>query len=145
MAEEASAFSSRVDVNDDSFLSPESMSEAVKNYCQKTGQVQPETIGELAACIYQSLAESYAETIKEIESITGKTFLAINIVGGGSKADYLNQLTAKATGKMVYAGPTEATAIGNLVALMLKEEEFESLEEARECVYKSFDIEQIGV
>ncbi|MGB4658552.1 MAG: FGGY-family carbohydrate kinase, partial [Mobilitalea sp.] len=145
MAEEASMFPSRVDVNDDCFLSPENMSEAVKSYCLKTGQVEPRTIGEMAACIYQSLADSYAKAIKEIESITGKNYHAINIVGGGSKADYLNKLTAKATGKIVYAGPTEATAIGNLMVLMLKEEEFSSLAKARECVYHSFDIAEVGV
>ena len=99
-----------------------------------------QTVGEVATVVYQSLADSYGQTIKEIESITGKNYEAINIVGGGANADYLSQLTANSTGKTVYAGPTEATAIGNLVAQMLKADEYESLEAARKGIFKSFAV-----
>ena len=80
------------------------------------------------------------ETLEELEAITGRTYQAVNIVGGGSNAEYLNQLTAKATGKTVYAGPGEATAIGNLLAQMIRAGEFQGLTEARAAVYHSFEI-----
>lgn len=140
MAAECTDFPSRVDVNDDVFLAPKSMIGAIQDYCRAKGEPVPETPGQLATVIYQSLAESYGETVKEIEAISGRTYSKIHIVGGGSNADYLNQLTATATGKPVYAGPTEATAIGNLTAQMLKDGVFASLEEARTCIFDSFGV-----
>lgn len=140
MAEESRDFSSRVDVNDQSFLSPDSMIEAIKQYCQKTGQPVPETVGELAAVVYRSLAQSYGETVKELETIAGRIYDSIHIIGGGSNAAYLNQLTADATGKTVYAGPGEATAIGNLLAQMIHAGDLADLKGARQCVRDSFEI-----
>lgn len=140
MAEEAKAFPSRVNVNDDCFLAPENMTIAIQNYCRRTQQQIPDTLGKIASVIYQSLAESYAETVKEIERITGSTYRAINIVGGGANAVYLNELTAEKSGRIVYAGPGEGTAIGNLMAQMIKAEEFMGLEEARNAVFASFEI-----
>ena len=140
MAEEAKDFPSRVDANDECFLSPESMIEEVKDYCRRTGQKGPETLGEIATVIYTSLAECYAKTAKELEEMTGRTFSRIHVVGGGSNAGYLNELTARATGKEVHAGPGEATAIGNITAQMLKAEEFKSIEEARTTIHESFGI-----
>jgi rhamnulokinase len=140
MAEVCREFPSRVDVNFEGFLSPKNMTEAIRDYCRKTSQPVPETPGEIAAVIYQSLAQSYGSTVREIESVTGKTYAAIHIVGGGSNAEYLNRLTAKATGKTVYSGPVEATAIGNVVVQMLKDGEFASLEEARNAIAESFPI-----
>ena len=140
MAEEVKAFPSRVDVNDDSFFAPDSMIGAIQDYCAAAGQPVPETPGEISTVVYQSLADSYGETVKEIEEITGKCYDAINIVGGGSNADYLNQLTANSTGKTVYAGPNEATAIGNLVAQMIEFGEFADLEAARKNIFKSFAV-----
>ncbi len=140
MAEEAKDFPSRVDANDECFLSPESMIEEVKDYCRRTGQKVPETLGEIATVIYTSLAECYAKTAKELEEMTGRPFSRIHVVGGGSNAGYLNELTARATGKEVHAGPGEATAIGNITAQMLKAEEFKSIEEARTTIHESFGI-----
>ena len=140
MAEEARDFPSRVDVEDDAFFAPTSMIEAIQEYCQKTNQLVPKTPGEIATVVYQSLAECYGKTIREIELLIGKSYDAINIIGGGSNADYLNELTAKCTGKTVYAGPTEATAIGNVVAQMIADGVFSSLEDARENIFKSFEV-----
>lgn len=140
MAEECRDFPSRVDVNDERFLAPDSMIEAIRCVCRETGQKVPESVGEIATVIYQSLAESYGETVKEIESITGKSYDSINIVGGGANADYLNQLTADRTGRVVHSGPTEATAIGNLTVQMLKNGEYASLGEARKAIFNSFEI-----
>jgi rhamnulokinase len=131
---------SLIDCNDASFLSPDSMVEAVKVYCKNTAQQVPETLGEIAAVIYHSLAKCYADTKRQIEELTGKHFDCIHIIGGGSQADYLNKLTAKYTGCKVLAGPTEATATGNILAQMLRNNEFSSVAEARECVATSFGI-----
>lgn len=133
-------FPSRIDVNNDVFMAPDNMIEAIKKYCADTNQPVPETLGEIATVVYASLAECYAETIKGIEEFAGRTFSRIHVVGGGSNAGYLNELTAKATGKEVHCGPGEATAIGNLLAQMLKTGEYVSKEEAREAVHKSFDV-----
>lgn len=129
-----------VDCNADCFLAPESMVRAVQDACEKSGQQVPQTAGELAAVIYNSLAECYRETMKELEAVTGNTFGCIQIVGGGANADYLNQLTADRTGRIVYAGPTEATAIGNLTAQMIKAGEFRTLSDARSAIFQSFPI-----
>lgn len=140
-----STIASIVDCNDDRFLAPKNMTEEVKAACRETGQQVPETLAEVAAVIYNSLAECYARTIKEIEEITGKHYDRIHIVGGGANADYLNRLTAKATGVPVYAGPTEATAVGNLTAQMITGGELANLTEARECIFRSFPIAEYTV
>ncbi|MDE7311152.1 MAG: rhamnulokinase [Eubacterium sp.] len=142
MAESDRAFPSRVDVNDDAFLAPENMTQAVQEACRTSGQRVPQTTGEIAAVIYQSLAQCYGKTVRELEKNTAKAYESIHIIGGGSNAAYLNQLTADATGKTVYAGPGEATAIGNLMAQMICQKELESLAQARKCVFDSFGIKR---
>ena len=93
--------------------------------------------------IYDSLALSYADAIKELERNTGKTYSTLNIIGGGSKDTFLNELTAKATGKKVITGPTEATAIGNLIMQMIGTGDIKDLPEARKIIKKSFDIKEV--
>ena len=129
-----------VDCNDDCFLAPKSMIKAVQDFCSRTGQQAPETVGEISSVIYNSLAKCYGDTVQEIEEITGKKYSTIYVVGGGSNAGYLNELTAKYTGKKVSAGPSEATAIGNVIVQMLHDGIFKDLPEARTCVRESFDI-----
>ena len=133
-----------VDANDDRFLAPRNMTEEVKLACKESGQPVPETLAEVAAVIYNSLAKCYGKTIAEIEKLTGKYFAYVHVVGGGANAEYLNELTAMATGKPVLAGPTEATAIGNLSAQMIAEGELKNLKDARNCIYDSFDIKIVG-
>ncbi len=133
--------SSIVDCNDQSFLAPKRMIEAVQSYCEKTSQQVPQTIGEIAAVIYNSLAKCYGETVQQIEAITGCNYSHIHVVGGGANADYLNELTARYTKKDVYAGPSEATAIGNILNQLIYAKMFANLKEARQCVKDSFEIE----
>ncbi len=129
-----------VDCNDDCFLAPKSMIKAVQDFCSSTGQQVPETVGEISSVIYNSLAKCYGDTVQEIEEITGKKYSTIYVVGGGSNAGYLNELTAKYTGKKVSAGPSEATAIGNVIVQMLHDGVFKDLPEARTCVRESFNV-----
>jgi rhamnulokinase len=129
-----------VDCNDNRFLAPDNMCQEVKLACQESGQQIPQNLAEIAAVIYNSLAKCYADTLGEIEQMTGKKYEKIHIVGGGSSADYLNRLTAKATERTIYAGPSEATAIGNIAAQMIAQKELSNLHEARKCIYHSFPI-----
>lgn len=138
-------FISTVDVNDEAFLAPDSMIKALQDYCEKTGQEKPETECELLYCVYKSLANCYAETVSEIEEVTGRSYDTIHVVGGGCQDRFLNRLLVETTGKEVYAGPVEATAIGNLMAQMLRDKLFEDLKEARQVVAKSFDVKRIEV
>lgn len=141
-AMEAADFPTRVDTEDYCFLAPESMIEALKDYARRTGQPVPETPGQLATVVYASLAESYARAVDELEEITGRKFNKIHVVGGGSKDTYLCELTAKATGRPVFAGPTEATAVGNLTVQMLADGVFADLPQARDTIFKSFGVKQ---
>ncbi len=142
MAEKEKAFASLVDANDSCFLAPANMTKEIQDFCMRTGQKVPQTPGEIACVIYQSLAQCYGKTVQEIEANTGRTYENIHVIGGGANAAYLNRLTAQATGRTVYAGPGEATAIGNIMAQMIRTGEFTGLAEARECVAESFEIQR---
>ncbi len=139
-AAEKSKVKSIVDCNDSRFLKPDSMIEAVKSACADSKQEIPQTHGDIAAVIYNSLAKCYSETAKELENITGRKFSSINIVGGGSGDPYLNKLTAKYSNREVLAGPKEATAIGNLIVQFTANGDFDGLKSARDCISRSFDI-----
>jgi rhamnulokinase len=132
--------SSMVDCNDSRFLAPSNMVLEVQKACGENNQQIPIGIGEVAAVIYNSLAECYKKTVFELEKLTNLTFDCIHVVGGGANAEYLNQLTATATGKKVCAGPSEATAIGNILAQMISAGELEDLTSARKCVKQSIDL-----
>ncbi len=143
LAIECNSTGSIVDLNDNRFLAPDSMIGAIKSYCEEKGLKVPETVGEIMDVIYKSLATIYAETVVATEKITGKTFEILNIVGGGSKDEYLNKLTKQYTGKRVLAGPTEGTAVGNLLAQIISAGEIKDLKEGREVVKNSFAVVEV--
>lgn len=130
----------RVNVNDDAFLAPESMIEAVKTACGK-----PMELPEVLAVIYYSLAEIYRDTLDELEQQTGRKLGALYIIGGGSQDTYLNELTAKISGRQVFTGVVEATATGNLLSQMLATGVFADRKEARETVARSFEVKETVV
>ena len=136
----ASDFAPIVDVADNRFLSPESMIEEIKNACREQGGPVPETAGEMTRCIYNSLAESYRLTLEQIREFAPVD--RIHIIGGGSQDNYLNRLTAEKTGCKVIAGPTEATAIGNLLMQMIALGEIKDLAEGRKLVADSFALKE---
>lgn len=136
-------FAGRVDVNHSRFLAPDSMVEAVQAACAETGQPVPQTPGEVMRCVYESLSNSYRDAIWQLQHLTGKLYTSINIVGGGSRDNFLNFLTAQKTALPVYAGPTEGTALGNLMAQMIAAGEYEDLTAARSAIHKSFEIKEI--
>lgn len=137
-----STMDSIVDVNDSRFLSPESMVKEIISCCRETGQKAPVDLSETACVVYRSLAHSYLDTIEQIEKLTGKKYDTINIVGGGSNAEFLNMLTANKTRKRVIAGPGECTAIGNLLSVMIAQKEIEDIDSARAIVRRSFEVKE---
>ena len=138
---EASDIQTRVDPDDERFLSPESMTEAIRAYVRERGGRVPEGIGETAAVIYRSLADHYGKTARDLAEVTGRSFTSIHVMGGGSNAGFLNMLTAEATGLPVHAGPAEATAAGNILCQMISDGVFRDLSEARKCIVDSFAIQ----
>ncbi len=134
-----SKYEGKINPNDDKFAAPENMLKTVR---EDLGD--PDLpLGDVMRAVYSSLADSYAIAIKEIESISGKTVDSISIVGGGCQAMLLNELTKKATGKKVLAGPVEATATGNIISQFMYLDKNITLEKAREYVKKSFNIKTI--
>ncbi len=142
MAQAEADFPSVLDVDSQVFMAPESMLEAIVEYCRKTGQKVPENNGQILAAIYKSLAGAYARIANDLEDLTGTRFHSIKLVGGGCHDDYLNRLTAQLSGRKVYAGPSEATSIGNLCVQMIKAGELENLRHAREKIHDSFAIKE---
>ena len=113
-----SSFSEIFNVNDDAFMAPKSMKEAIADYLVSRGKPAPATMADYFNSAYVSLADGYREAIADLEANTGKTYTEMYIVGGGAKNDYLNALSENATGKKIIALPIEATAIGNLKVQM---------------------------
>ncbi len=134
-----SDFKELINPNSPEFTAPENMIEAIRKYLSKPDL----SIGDVLNSVYNSLANSYNEAVKTIERVSGKQIDLINIIGGGSKDSYLNKLTKEYTGKKVLAGPTEATAIGNLIAQFMYLDNDFTLEKARETVKKSFSIVEV--
>ncbi|MCY1719215.1 rhamnulokinase [Prolixibacteraceae bacterium Z1-6] len=137
---EAKHFKCFINPDNSVFLNPGNMPKAIQEYCRETNQPVPETKGEIARCIYDSLVLKYKFTIKQIESVTGKQIDKLHIIGGGANNKMMNQLTADAIGIPVFAGPTEATAIGNLMMQAKAAGTVRSLAEIRDVIKNSFEI-----
>ncbi len=128
---------SLIDPDDQRFLQPcDKMPDRVQAYCRETGQPVPQTRGEIARCILDSLAKRCVDVLDQLASVTGKPIRRVHIVGGGSQIDLLNQLVADASGRTVFAGPTDSTLTGNL---LIQAEAFGSIPRGsiREVVRKS--------
>ena len=141
-AKECKPLRSFIDPDDASFATPGNMPERVREYCRRTGQPVPETVGEVVRCIYESLALKYRKTAESIETLMGRKAKVIHVVGGGTKDKFLSQMTADACGIPVAAGPEEATAIGNLMMQAIAQGAVANLSEARAVVSASFDLKR---
>ena len=127
-----------LNVNDQRFLAPKNMTAEIHAAIGKSL-----TVGETAYVIYNNLAKYYALSLKDLENVTGESYQTLNIIGGGSKNQFLNELTAKYTGKKVITGPAEGTAIGNLMMQMVGLGKIENVQAGREMIKKSFDINEV--
>ena len=130
-----------IDPNAREFVAPDNMIEAIRAHLGKPDM----TVGEVLASVYHSLARSYKEAVGVVEQMTNKNVSTINIMGGGSKDSYLNELTARYTGKRVLAGPVEATAIGNIAVQLMFSDPSLTLSSVRETVKNSFNIEEVKI
>ncbi len=140
-AETTEPFSSFIDVNSHDFFDGENMIQKIQSYCRATGQSIPETKGETARTVYESLAMCYKEGFDELERIKGSRIDVLHIVGGGSNNRLLNQFTANALKRTVVAGPAEATAIGNLMMQVKSSGEVNGFSEMHRVVRNSFEVE----
>jgi rhamnulokinase len=138
LAAEARPFAAAIDP--DAFLEPGGMPAQIAAYCHRTGQAPPATDGEFARAILESLALRYRNVVENLESLAGRKIEIIHIVGGGSRNALLNQFVADCTGRRVIAGPSEATAIGNILVQAMGARELADLAAARAVVRNSFEL-----
>ncbi|MGH9494235.1 MAG: rhamnulokinase [Candidatus Sulfotelmatobacter sp.] len=138
LAAQEPPFRHLVDPDDESFLHPADMLEAIRSFCRKTQQPLPETPAAFVRAILESLAFKYRLVLGQLEALTGTKIEQIRVVGGGSKNSLLNQMTADATGRRVLAGPAEATALGNIAVQIIATGGSTSLSEARGIIDRSF-------
>jgi rhamnulokinase len=141
LAESASGFSSRIDPDHPSFANPESMTQAISDYCKTRGQKSPESHAEFIRCIFESLALKYKEVLNHLQKIAPFKIEKLHVIGGGSQNKLLNQLTADAIGIPVIAGPCEATAYGNVMMQAKGLGIVKSLQEMRTIIRNSVDLE----
>ena len=117
------------------------MEKKIRGYCAATNQPVPETPGQIARCIYESLALKYRWALECLEEIKGEKLTQLNIVGGGIQNRMLNQIAADSINRPVITGPIEGAAIGNLLAQAMALGEISSLAELREVVRNSEPVE----
>lgn len=137
---EAQPFQCYIDTDAPPFEIPGNLPRRIQEYCQSTGQYVPQTRGEIMRCIYQSIAMRYKYTFETLSSITGKKYKTIHMFGGGIKDTLLCKMTASACGVPVYAGPVEATVMGNIGVAYLALGEIEDHKAARKIIRESNDI-----
>jgi len=142
LALEAPAFARFVDPDAPAFAAPGNVPGRIGEYCTRTGQAPPASVGETVRCIYESLAMKYRATLAMLETCTGKRYDRLHVIGGGVKDGLLCKMTANACGVPVLAGPAEATVLGNVMAQMVAQGEAAGLKEAREAVRGSVELRE---
>ncbi|WP_322922888.1 rhamnulokinase family protein [Paenibacillus campi] len=139
--EAASAFQCFIDPDDPVFLHAGDMAVRVADYCHRTNQPLPQSRGAVARCIFESLVFKYRYVLELTEQLSGKTFDGLHMVGGGIQNRLLCQWTANAIARPVWAGPAEASAIGNLAVQWIAQGTFKNMAEARTVIRDSFPVE----
>lgn len=143
LAQKSTLFRSFIDPTDImSFIMPNDIPQDIQQYCSETGQVVPESKGDIICTILQSLAMEYRRTIEQLQEISGRKLNRVFIVGGGVKNKLLCQYTANATGKVVYAGYSETVCVGNILTQAMALGEINGLDQLRQVVKDSFEIER---
>ncbi len=139
-AARAPAFRSFIDPSASAFLAPADMCAAVARFCAESGQPVPQTKGEFARCVFESLSFAYRAVLEELERITGRALKTIRVVGGGSLNHFLCQMTADACGREVVAGPVEASALGNAMMQALATGHLKNLSEGQDALRRSIEL-----
>lgn len=139
-ARQSEGFVSFINPDDPMFANPVSMVKAIQDYCSSTGQDVPHTKAQLTRCIFDSLAMRYRQVFDYLKDFAGYPIEQLHVIGGGSKNSLLNQFTANALGVNVVAGPTEATAIGNIMMQAKSAGIYDSIEAMRTSINNSVDL-----
>lgn len=129
-----------IDPDAPEFVPQGNIPERVREFCKKTGQYVPESVGEIMRCIYESLAMKYRMTFEKLCECTGKDYPVIHVIGGGTKDGLLCRMTASSCGKTVKAGPIEATVMGNVAVQLMSDGTIGSINEARRAVAASEEL-----
>lgn len=138
----AEPFRSLIHPDDPSFYAPSGMIGRIQAFCRETSQPVPQSAGEIARCILESLALRYRQALAQMEALTGQSFSGLHMVGGGIQNELLCRLTANAIGRPVWTGPVEASAIGNMLMQLVALGKCANLQDARTLVAGSFPIEE---
>lgn len=141
-AQKAKPFQCFINTDSDLFSSPDSMIESIQEYCKNTNQYVPQSIGEIARCIYESLAFRYRQNLEELKQLHSRPIERLHIIGGGSNNNLLNQFTANSIGIEVLAGPCEATAMGNIMLQAKAKGLVNNKAEVRQIVAASTELTQ---
>jgi rhamnulokinase len=141
LAAREDSFRCLVDPDHASFLRPSDMPAAIDQFCAKTHQPSPKSVGGYVRAILESLAFKYRLVLHNLEQLIGRRIHQIRVIGGGSKNRLLNQMTADATGRKLLAGPAEATALGNVAIQILATGGASSLKEVRQIIDRSYPVE----
>lgn len=136
----AEPFKCFIDPDAPDFVAMGDMPSRVREFCKKTGQHVPETVGEVMRCIYESLAMKYKYVLAGIEDCTGKQYDRIHVMGGGTKDTFLCAMTASSCNRTVYAGPIEATVLGNVAVQLIASGDIKDISEARRIIAKGENL-----
>ena len=142
LALEAPPLQSFIDPDAPEFTPPGDIPGRVRDFCRRTGQPVPETVGQVTRCIYESLALKYRFALAQLSRATGQSFTALHIMGGGAQAKLLCRMTAGCIGLPVLAGPVEATALGNVLIQLVALGELADLEEGRALIARTQPVER---
>ena len=144
LADAAPPLRAFIDPDGPEFVAPGNMPERIREFCRRTGQPVPEEAGQVARCIYESLALKYRVALSQISRLTGKRFTALHILGGGANSRLLCQMTADCLGIPVVAGPVEATAMGNIILQLTALGALDGVEEGRRLIESSQAIRRFS-
>lgn len=139
-AQACEPFRSLIQPDNELFANPTDMQKAICDYCKASGQPMPETRGQMVRCIFESLSLRYRQVIEDLRSFSPRPIETLHVIGGGSRNDLLNQFTANATGLPVVAGPSEATAIGNVMIQAMAAGEATDVSAMRQLISRSVPL-----
>jgi len=140
-ARDAEPLRSVIDPDDGEFFAGGDMVRKIQGFCRRTGQPVPETVGQTARCVYESLALKYRWAMERLEEIKGQPLEQLNIVGGGIRNKLLDQMAADSIDRPVVTGPVEGAAMGNLLAQAMALGEVKDVNELRRIVRNSETVE----
>ena len=136
----AEPFKCFIDPDAPEFVPHGNIPERVREFCRRTGQYVPETVGEIMRCIYESLAMKYRLTFEKLRECTERDYPVIHVIGGGTKDGLLCQMTANSCDRTVKAGPIEATVMGNVAVQLMSDGSVENIGQARKIVAASSEL-----